>query len=425
MSSSNTFEGLVNNVNGLHNITSGAAKSAVNQMLTVRNWAIGYYIVEFEQNGKDRAEYGRHLLSDLAARLNIRGLDRTRLNLCRIFYQRYPQICATVSHKLNSIGGIQEIPELSAVSEGICATPSHEFETDPEILISRLSFSHIREIMKLDDPFERFFYEHECISGVWSVEELQRQIHTNLYFRAGISKNPELLLDKIKQSDFTAQLTVREPFALEFLGLDDRTAVTESDLENALIDHLQEFLLESGKGFCFEARQKRLLIDDEYFYPDLVFYHRYLHCSVIIDLKDHEFRHEDLGQLNAYVGYYKKNEMAEGDNPPIGILLCTQKGPQMVEYALSGMDNQLFVSTYMLQLPDHPALSPVQASPFSLCYFQSCKSARRLLPQLPGERRHRSYPGESLLSHRFPTAPAEIPDHPCRPCYPSPHGHRQ
>ena len=359
MSSINTFDGLVSNVNELHDITSGAAKSAVNQMLTIRNWAIGYYIVEFEQNGKDRAEYGQHLLKDLADRLQIKGLDRTRLNLCRIFYQRYPQICATVSHKLNSIGGIQEILELPSslpVSEKICATASHKFETDPEMLISRLSFSHIREIMKLDDPLERFFYEYESIRGVWSVDELQRQISTNLYFRAGISKDPETLLKQIQKGDFTAQLTVREPFALEFLGLDDRIAVTESDLENALIDHLQEFLLESGKGFCFEARQKRLLIDDEYFYPDLIFYHRYLHCNVIIDLKDHEFRHEDLGQLNAYVGYYKKNEMAAGDNPPIGILLCTHKGPQMVEYALSGMDNQLFVSTYMLQLPDKKQL---------------------------------------------------------------------
>lgn len=361
MSSSNTFEGLVSNVSELHNITSGAAKSAVNQMLTIRNWTIGYYIVEFEQNGQDRAKYGSHLLVNLAKRLSIKGLDRTSLNLCRLFYSKYPQICETASHKLESIGWPSELPKLSSISsvprdEEICETETHKFQTPPEVLVSHLSFSHIREIMKIDDPFERFFYEFECIRGVWKVDELKRQIHTNLYFRAGISKDPELLLNKIQRGDFTAQLTVREPFALEFLGLDDRMAVTESDLENALIDHLQEFLLESGKGFCFEARQKRLLIDDEYFYPDLVFYHRYLHCSVIIDLKDHEFRHEDLGQLNAYVGYYKKNEMAEGDNPPIGILLCTQKGPQMVEYALSGMDNQLFVSTYMLQLPDKKQL---------------------------------------------------------------------
>ena len=356
---SSSFESLVANVDKIHSVTSGAAKGAVNQLLTIRNWAIGYYIVEFEQNGKDRAEYGSHLLTNLAKKLSIKGLDRTVLNLCRIFYRKYPQICDLVNHRLSAIEGAEKfvaLPVNDINDQEICDSTNHKFETPPEVLISRLSFTHLREIMRLDDPFERFFYEFECIRGVWSVQELRRQIATNLYFRAGVSKKPELLLEKIQQGDLTAQLTVREPFALEFLGLDDRMAVSESDLEDALIDHLQEFLLESGKGLCFEARQKRLLIDGEYFYPDLVFYHRYLHCSVIIDLKDHEFRHEDLGQLNAYVGYYKKNEMAEGDNPPVGILLCTQKGPQMVEYALSGMDNQLFVSTYMLQLPDKKQL---------------------------------------------------------------------
>ena len=233
---------------------------------------------------------------------------------------------------------------------------SLKFETDSEVLITRLSFSHIREIMKREDSFERFFYENECIQGAWSVKELKRQIATNLYVRAGISKKPELLLDKIKNKDYSAALTIKDSFTFEFLGIDDRLAVTESDIEEAMITHLQQFLLELGKGFCLEARQKRLLIDDEYYYADLIFYHRYLHCNMIFELKDHEFRHEDLGQLNAYVAYYKKNEMAEGDNPPIGVLLCTDKGSQMVEYALSGMDNNLFVSTYMLHLPDKSQL---------------------------------------------------------------------
>ncbi len=211
--------------------------------------------------------------------------------------------------------------------------------------------------MTIEDPFERFFYEFECIQGAWSVRELKRQINTNLYVRAGISKKPELLLEKIKNKKYTTALTVKDPFTFEFLGIDDRLAIDESDIETAMITHLQDFMLELGKGFCLEARQKRLLIDSEYYYPDLVFYHRFLRCHVIFELKDHEFRHEDLGQLNAYVAYYKANEMAEGDNPPVGILLCTKKGPQMVEYALSGMDNQLFVSTYMLQLPDKNILA--------------------------------------------------------------------
>ena len=324
-----TFDRLVQNVEKVHDVTTSTAKAAVNQMLTIRNWAIGYYIVEFEQNGKDRSEYGSHLLENLSQRLNIKGLGRLQLNLCRIFYQKYPQICSTASNK---------------------------FQTDPEMLISRLSFSHIREIMVIDDPFERFFYEFECMRGTWSVKELRRQISTNLYFRAGVSKKPELLLEKIEQSDLATVMTVKEPFALEFLGLNANMAIDENDLENALMDHLQEFLLELGKGFCFEARQKRILIDDEYFFIDLVFYNRILHCNVIIELKDEKFTHENFGQLNSYVAYYKENEMNPGDNPPVGILLCTQKGPKMVEYALSGMDNQLFVSTYMLQLPDKDQL---------------------------------------------------------------------
>lgn len=190
----------------------------------------------------------------------------------------------------------------------------------------------------------------------WNVRELRRQIKTNLYVRAGISKKPELLLKKSVDNANGTMLSIKDPFTFEFLGLHARDAVSESDLEQALMDHLQEFMLELGEGFCFEARQKRIIIDDKYYFIDLVFYNRLLHCNVIIELKNDEFKHEDLGQLNAYVGYYKKNEMAEGDNPPVGILLCTDKGSQMVEYALSGMDNQLFVSTYMLHLPDKKKL---------------------------------------------------------------------
>lgn len=359
-----TFDNLIGSVTHVHDVTSAYAKGAVNQLLTVRNWMIGYYIVEYEQQGQNRAEYGSNLLGKMAEKLCIKGLDRTHLNLCRIFYIRYPQICATVSHKLKAIGEAKHLPETSAYIEdnenkshdANCATPSHKFETPPELLISRLSFSHIREIMTIDDSFERFFYEFECIKSTWSVRELRRQISTNLYVRAGISLKPEQLLDQLVNNDFNAVFNVKDPIALEFLGLDANESITESDLEKALKDHLQEFMLELGSGFCFEARHKRILIDDDYYFPDLVFYNRILHCSVIVELKNEEFSHENFGQLNAYVGYYKENEMYPGDNPPVGILLCTKKGKKMVEYALSGMDNQLFASTYMLQLPNKKQL---------------------------------------------------------------------
>ena len=168
--------------------------------------------------------------------------------------------------------------------------------------------------MVLNDAFERFFYETECMKCNWNVRELRRQIKTNLYVRAGISKKPELLLKKFVDNANGTMLSIKDPFTFEFLGIDARNAVSESDLEQALMDHLQEFMLELGERFCFEARQKRIIIDDKYYFIDLIFYNHLLHCNVIIELKNDEFKHEDLGQLNAYVGYYKKNEMTEGDN---------------------------------------------------------------------------------------------------------------
>jgi predicted nuclease of restriction endonuclease-like (RecB) superfamily len=239
---------------------------------------------------------------------------------------------------------------------GIHQTVSGEFTTDAKTLVSKLSFSHIVEIMTVNDPLTRFYYETECIKYCWSVRELRRQISTNLYFRSGISKNPKSLLEQTAINSYSNALAIRQPFIFEFLGLQAKEAFSEIDLESALIDHLQEFILELGNGFYFEARQKRFLIDDEYYFADLVFYSRILHCNIIIELKDDEFKHEYLGQLNAYVSYYKENEMHPGDNPPVGILLCTRKGKKMVEYAIAGMDNQLFVSTYMLQLPDKSRL---------------------------------------------------------------------
>ena len=341
-----TFDDLSESIIQTHQSAQYTAIRAVNQMATLRNWLIGCYIVEYEQKGSDRAKYGERLLKRLEERVNTKGLNVTLFQTSRLFYNSYPQIgsliYATASHKLQS--------------GQICATASHEFVTPANDILAKLSFSHIREIMTQDDPLARFFYETECIKGTWSVKELRRQISTNLYFRSGASQDPKKLLASIKPETNTPSLTIRQPFTFEFLGLQAKDVITESDLEEALITHLQDFLLELGKGFCFEARQKRMIIDDEYYFADLVFYNRLLHCSVIVELKNDEFHHEYLGQLNAYVSYYKENEMHDGDNPPVGILLCTRKGKKMVEYAIAGMDNNLFVSTYMLQLPDKATL---------------------------------------------------------------------
>lgn len=357
-----TFDELSASVLNTHQMAQAGAIRAVNQMATLRNWLIGCYIVEYEQNGSDRAKYGDCLLKRLEERLNTRGLNETLFRNSRTFYNLYPQIAelfsisATASHKLVDVIHPTMSDELEKASFEIYPTSSDEFATPAKMIIERLSFSHLCEIMTQKDPLARFFYETECIKGTWSVRELRRQISTNLYFRSGASQNPKKLLASIKPETNSPALVIRQPFTFEFLGLQAKDVITEGDLEDALISHLQDFLLELGKGFCFEARQKRMIIDDEYYFADLVFYNRLLHCSVIVELKNDEFRHEYLGQLNAYVSYYKENEMHEGDNPPVGILLCTRKGKKMVEYAIAGMDNNLFVSTYMLQLPDKDTL---------------------------------------------------------------------
>ena len=351
-----SFNDLTSIIQTTHDAAQSSAVKAINRMQTMRNWLIGYYIVEYEQHGKDRAEYGTQLLKKLEERVNRKDMTTTLFKWARKFYRLYPQmtdnlpvrICATMMHQLQSIENKED---------AIGASMMHQFMTPGKTIISHLSFTHLREIMTIDDPLARYFYEQECIKCTWSVRELRRQISTNLYVRAGISSNPEkmLSLPSIQGHD-SVDLQIRQPFTFEFLGLKAQDVVDEHDLEDALISHLQEFILELGKGFCFESRQKRIIIDDEYYYPDLVFYNRILHCGVIIELKNEEFSYENFGQLNAYVSHYRENEMHPGDNPPIGILLCTRKGKKMVEYALAGMDNQLFVSTYMLQLPDKKTL---------------------------------------------------------------------
>ena len=351
-----SFDHLSELVLQLHDSAYSATVKAINRFATIRNYVIGFYIVEYEQHGNDRAKYGDRLLKRLAESVNKRGINETILKNCRRFYLAYPQIKVylTAISPTASKKSLGKSPTASDKSSQISPTLSDNFITPAAELVSKLSFSHIVEILTIDDPLARFFYETECIRCCWSVKELRRQISTNLYFRAGMSQKPELLLERTEINTSPA-ITIKDPFSFEFLGLRPE-AFTENDLENALIGHLQEFLLEMGKGFCFEARQKRMIIDDEYYFADLVFYNRILHCNVIIELKDDEFRHADLSQLNAYVSYFRENEMNIGDNPPVGILLCTRKGDKMVEYALAGMDNDLFVSTYMLSLPDKKTL---------------------------------------------------------------------
>ncbi|OJV78752.1 MAG: cytoplasmic protein [Bacteroidia bacterium 44-10] len=357
------FDQLIDNVYQTHSALQENATKAINQNLTIRNWLVGCYIVEYEQHGEDRAKYGTRLLDELAKKLKskgIKGLRSRELNTCRKFYTTYPQIWRTVSAKLQEIDN-QFIPAINVnemeISRTVPAISDNEFEIDPKVLLSRLSYSHFIELLQHDDPLERFFYEVETIKNNWSVRELERAINTALYVRTGLSKNKEAVIAKFKNQKPAQTIDIiRDPYFLEFLGLEERSEYSESELEQAILDHLQKFLIELGTGFCFEARQKRITFDNTHYRIDLVFYHRILKSHILIDLKIGKFDHADAGQMNVYLNYYKDNEMSDGDNPPIGLILCGSKGKALAKYATSGMDNQLFVSKYLVQLPDKKVL---------------------------------------------------------------------
>ena len=353
-----TFKDLITSIQQVHEKLAVNAGKAVNISLTIRNWLVGYYIQEYEQNGLDRAEYGKNLLNSLSNELRKSGTVKyhsRELRRCRAFYSTYPQIWGTLSPEFHRI-----IPEKTLIVKSPDVTElenrgtqSPKLGISPERLIMNLSFSHFAELIEIKDPLKRTFYEIECMRGNWSVRELKRQIVSLYYERSGLSKNKKKLAELVHSTAELNEpnLAIRDPYVFEFLGLKPREVMSESSLEDQLLDKLQEFLLELGNGFCFEARQKRILIGDTYNFVDLVFYHRILKCHVLVELKLSEFSHENIGQLNTYITWYKENMMAKGDNFPVGILLCTQKDHALVEYALAGMDNHLFVSQYQLELP--------------------------------------------------------------------------
>lgn len=346
-----TFTELVNGIQATHQELITQAGRAVNMSLTLRNWLIGCHIAEYELKGLDRVTYGSKLLFLLAKELGQRGVVRSEereLRRYRQFYQTYPQIRETLSPEmlpqhlsLADMGDGDSRIQVDAISGADCKN-----------LISRLSFSHIVELIALPDDAQRRFYEVACLNGNWSVRELKRQIASLYYQRSGLSLKPSTLAKQVQQvAELQTALNIRDPYVFEFLGIKPAEVMSESHLEQQLTDRLHDFLLEMGHGFCFEARQKRIDIGGEHYFVDLVFYHRILKCHVLVELKLASFSHENIGQLNTYVNWYRQHMMTAGDNPPVGILLCSDKNHALVEYALAGMDNQLFVSKYQLELP--------------------------------------------------------------------------
>jgi len=375
------FDNLIQAIADIHQRTQTGATKAVNVAMTLRNWLIGAHIHEYELRGQDRAEYGELLIPKLADALlanKVPSCANARLYAYVTFYRSYPQIQETLPPEavpssrnevftsiLRSLTGelTQELMNTQIVltsgqlgkreSDNIFRSLTGELQFPAKSLLMRLSYSHFEQLSTIDDPLKRAFYEIECIKGNWSVRELKRQIGSLYFERSGLSRDKEQLSRLANEQALQAQPrhVIRDPYVFEFLGLRPSEVLPESDLEAALLEKMQSFLLELGHGFCFEARQKRLTIGGEHYFVDLVFYHRVLKCHVLVDLKVGAFTHEQLGQLNTYVSYYRANEMTAGDQPPVGILLCTDKNQALVEYALAGMDNQLFVAKYQVELP--------------------------------------------------------------------------
>ncbi len=374
------FELLVGRINRVQDVLQAQVAHAVNLSLTARNWLIGYYIVEFEQHGEDRAQYGEQLLKNLAKRLDRRGLGERRLYEFRLLYLVYPQLGEVIVEYVskNGLGKILRLTAAESAGENAVNTKlrlstailqveeyqentilqsptakSEEWMTPASRLFNKINCTSLICLSNIKDPLKRAFYEQETIRGCWTLKELDRQVSSKYYERMGLSKDKKALQRLVAKDaqQLTPQDILHDPVSLEFLGMESQDVCTESRLETAILDNLQKFLLEMGRGFCFESRQKRILIDQDYFKADLIFYHRILKCHVIIDLKIDRFRHEYASQLNLYLNYYKHEVMQADDNPPIGLLLCTDYGETTVRYATEGLSRNLFVSKYQLQLP--------------------------------------------------------------------------
>jgi predicted nuclease of restriction endonuclease-like (RecB) superfamily len=350
-------------LSGLHDLVHAIEKTnqfflekvqqQVNSSLTLRNWMIGCYIIEYENNGKDRAEYGKYLFDHLAKKIstvNGDSLRRRHLYICRALYLTYPQIVRSPTAQSHLIG-FQDATIVRTLSAQLPSEALHG-SIDPNLLLTHLSFTHFVELLNLDTPLQRHFYELQTIRNNWSVRELKRAINSMQFERTGLSTVKSVVMrEDATTPDLRPENILRSPYLLEFLGLDEKPAYTETDLESAIIAHLQAFLLELGRGFCFEGRQKRITFGNTHYRIDLVFYHRILKCHVLIDLKIGEFTHADAGQMNVYLNYYKENETQKGDNPPIGIILCAGKEESLVKYGTTGLSQKVFVSKYLTNLP--------------------------------------------------------------------------
>ena len=346
------YDSLVEAISKAHKQTQKQATQAVNVSLTLRNWLIGYYIYEYQQNGQDRATYGEKLLENLSKDLKKglgKGYTKRTLEMYRQFYASYP-----IAKSLISQFGLNLPMPVSVEMQWFEWQDEDYFNQ----LFKKLSWTHFVELMRIDDDLKRAFYEIQTLQNTWSVRELKRQLDSLLYERVGLSKDKEGVLNLAKTGEiFTKPAEIiRDPYVFEFLELKGKELYTETDLEKALIDNLQNFLLELGEGFCFVGRQKRITFENEHYYIDLLLYNRRLKCLFAIDLMLGKFKHEYAGAMNFYLNYLQAEETEVDENPPIGLVLCSEKNETHVEYALGGLNNQVFVSKYQLHLPTEEEL---------------------------------------------------------------------
>jgi predicted nuclease of restriction endonuclease-like (RecB) superfamily len=363
------YAGLLFRISALLEQGRRATVRTTNAILAATYWEIGRQIVEHEQGGKARAGYGKELLARLALDLTTRygrGFSERNLRQMRALYLGW-EIRQTPSAKLEArvkcptVSGVSEDQSVAAASAQSQPLTAPALALDPSASVLDafpLPWSHYVRLMAVKDDLARWFYEDEAIRGAWSVRQLDRQISTQFYERTALSRNKEAMILKGRQPKpedaVTPAETIRDPYLLEFLDLKDE--YSESDLEEAIIHHLETFLLEMGTGFAFVARQKRIRIGNVWYRMDLVLFHRQLRCLVILDLKIGEFTHADAGQMNLYLNYTKENMMLDGENDPVGLILCSDKDDAVVRYAMGGIQAKVFASRYLTVLPDAETL---------------------------------------------------------------------
>ncbi len=373
------YGGLIGGIAELLEAARRTAARTVNALMTATYWEVGRRVVEFEQQGEERAGYGEQLLAQLSADLTSRfgrGFGRRNLFQIRAFYLAYRSIVQTLSAQSGS--GIRATPSPKSGGPNICqtvsgksqpknyATPSRKsepllrnFALSDLAAVFPLPWSHYVRLLSVKNESAREFYHAEALRGGWSVRQLDRQIASQFYERTALSRNKTSMLQKgavAKAGDsISADEEVRDPVVLEFLGLKDE--YSETDLEEALLRHLESFLLELGGDFAFVARQRRLRIGGEWYRVDLLFFHRKLRCLVVIDLKVGKFTHADAGQMHLYLNYARERWTQPDENPPVGLILCAEKDDAVAKYALEGLPNKVLTREYKLTLPDEKLLA--------------------------------------------------------------------